>query len=509
MGEGEGGTLVHKYRILGKAGEGTFSEVLKAVHIHSKKYVAIKRMKQKFHSVQQVNSLREVQALRRLNPHSHIIGLKEIIFDRRIGSLSLVCELFDQNLYEVIRARTRPMEENRVASLITQLLTALDHTHRAGIYHRDIKPENILVSNEHLKLADFGSCRALHSKHPLTEYISTRWYRPPECLLTEGRYGYKMDLWATGCVMYELTCLRPLFPGSNELDQVHRIHAILGSPSEKVLNKFFQFRNRQIPWDFPETTGSGIERAIGSLLSRAGISVLYKLIKYDPEERITARQALRSEWCKIALKSSKARDSGRKGAAREGSRDSGVDMDSPSIASNYETKKKKETRKKTQNVEKVETNFVKPLSNADQLADMKSSSKSSIIPKFKFSKAQKLDLRRTIQEKNQSSLTQKLPSINHKPKQSKLSQLPAFGSKSTKLPVIAGKNQVTLSGKSVPQELGIKKYPSPKVVRKRDSNNNSPKIESPIPQSFNSSSGSINGKRKRKKSISKKKKKVV
>ena len=55
MGEGEGGTLVHKYRILGKAGEGTFSEVLKAVHIHSKKYVAIKRMKQKFHSVQQVN----------------------------------------------------------------------------------------------------------------------------------------------------------------------------------------------------------------------------------------------------------------------------------------------------------------------------------------------------------------------------------------------------------------------------------------------------------------------
>ena len=56
MGVGEDdGTLVHKYRILGKAGEGTFSDVLKAVNIHTKKYVAIKRMKQKFHSVQQVN----------------------------------------------------------------------------------------------------------------------------------------------------------------------------------------------------------------------------------------------------------------------------------------------------------------------------------------------------------------------------------------------------------------------------------------------------------------------
>merc|ERR1711892_414485 len=87
-GTGGSGSLLHKYRILGKAGEGTFSEVLKAVHIHTKKYVAIKRMKQKFQSVQQVNNLREVQALRRLNPHHHIIGLREIIFDRRIGSLS-------------------------------------------------------------------------------------------------------------------------------------------------------------------------------------------------------------------------------------------------------------------------------------------------------------------------------------------------------------------------------------------------------------------------------------
>ena len=58
MGEEDGGgTIVHKYRILGKAGEGTFSEVLKAVHIHTKKYVAIKCMKQKFHSVQQVREI--------------------------------------------------------------------------------------------------------------------------------------------------------------------------------------------------------------------------------------------------------------------------------------------------------------------------------------------------------------------------------------------------------------------------------------------------------------------
>ena len=55
-----------------------------------------------------------------------------------------------------------------------------------------------------LKLGDFGSCRSIYSKQPYTEYISTRWYRAPECLLTDGFYTYKMDLWSAGCVLYEM-----------------------------------------------------------------------------------------------------------------------------------------------------------------------------------------------------------------------------------------------------------------------------------------------------------------
>ena len=74
-----------------------------------------------------------------------------------------------------------------------------------------------------------------------------------------------MDIWAAGCVMYEVATLRPLFPGANELDQVlyheehkfsislkiHRIHTILGSPPDRLINKFYKCRNRQIPWEFP------------------------------------------------------------------------------------------------------------------------------------------------------------------------------------------------------------------------------------------------------------------
>jgi renal tumor antigen len=90
--------------------------------------------------------------------------------------------------------------------------------HSNGIYHRDIKPENVLLMDNVLKLADFGSCRGIYSRQPFTEYISTRWYRPPECLLTDGYYNHQMDIWGVGCVIFEVFALFPLFPGNNELD---------------------------------------------------------------------------------------------------------------------------------------------------------------------------------------------------------------------------------------------------------------------------------------------------
>ena len=64
--------------------------------------------------------------------------------------------------------------------------------HKTGIFHRDIKPENIMLKDDRLKLIDFGSCRGIYSKQPYTEYIATRWYRPPECLLSEGFYSSKV-----------------------------------------------------------------------------------------------------------------------------------------------------------------------------------------------------------------------------------------------------------------------------------------------------------------------------
>mmetsp|Transcript_16761 Transcript_16761/g.39506 ORF Transcript_16761/g.39506 Transcript_16761/m.39506 type:complete len:194 (+) Transcript_16761:111-692(+) len=193
---------MHKYRLIAKKGEGTFSEVLKAQAIKSGKMVAIKCMKSHFESEEQVNNLREIQALRRLSPHPNIIKLLEVLYDQPTGRLALVFELMDMNIYELIRGRRQYLPEARIKMYMYQLIKSMDHMHRNGIFHRDIKPENILITDDVLKLADFGSCRGIYSKQPYTEYISTRWYRAPECLLTDGYYNYKMDMWGVGCVFF-------------------------------------------------------------------------------------------------------------------------------------------------------------------------------------------------------------------------------------------------------------------------------------------------------------------
>ncbi|XP_019374096.1 PREDICTED: MAPK/MAK/MRK overlapping kinase isoform X2 [Gavialis gangeticus] len=280
---------MNKYKPIGKIGEGTFSDVLKTQSLRDGNFYACKQMKQHFESIEQVNNLREIQALRRLNPHPNILMLHEVVFDKKSGSLALICELMDMNIYELIKGRKKPLPEKRTMSYMYQLCKSLDHMHRNGIFHRDVKPENILIKQDTLKLGDFGSCRSVYSKQPYTEYISTRWYRAPECLLTDGYYSYKMDMWSAGCVFYEITSLHPLFPGSNELDQISKIHDIIGTPAKKILNKFKQ--SRAMSFHFPFKKGTGIPSLVPNL-SPKGLTLMYAMIEYDPDERIAARQAL-------------------------------------------------------------------------------------------------------------------------------------------------------------------------------------------------------------------------
>jgi len=288
----EGGGLDIEQEI-GKKGEGTFSEVL-TCRLSDGRLAAVKRMKSEFRSWEQVNSLREVQALRRLNPHPNIIDLYDVKYDPSTRKLDLICELMDMNIYERIKNRKHHLPEALVKVYIYQLCKSLDHMHRNGIFHRDVKPENILIKDDVLKLADFGSCRGIYSKPPFTEYISTRWYRPPECLLTDGRYSFKMDMWSVGCVFFEVLSLYPLFPGQNELDQISKIHDVVGTPSPELLAKL-QKGSTHTKHKFEKKDGVGLRHYLPQASAEC-VELMEGLLMYDPEERFSARQALKHPY---------------------------------------------------------------------------------------------------------------------------------------------------------------------------------------------------------------------
>ena len=206
----------------------------------------------------------------------------------------------DMNLYEAIKDRKKYLPERKAKSWIYQTFKALDYMHRNGIFHRDIKPENILIRNDQVKLADLGSCKGIYSKPPFTEYISTRWYRSPECLLTDGYYNYKMDIWGLGCVFFELLTLVPLFPGDDEIDQVNKINYILGSPPDDLYQKFVKNSAHRDQFCFENQKGTGLNKYLGHINPKI-VDLINKMLAYDPDKRLTAKQCLNHECFKDLL----------------------------------------------------------------------------------------------------------------------------------------------------------------------------------------------------------------
>lgn len=105
-----------------------------------------------------------------------------------------------------------------------------------------------------------------------------------------------MDLWGVGCVFFEMMTLFPLFPGDDEMDQIHKIHDILGTPSESLL-AYFQKHATHIEINFTNKVGIGINKFLSHATSECQ-DLITKLLVYNPEERYSAKQALNHPYFK-------------------------------------------------------------------------------------------------------------------------------------------------------------------------------------------------------------------
>ncbi|XP_065255081.1 serine/threonine-protein kinase MAK isoform X3 [Emys orbicularis] len=286
---------MNRYTTMKQLGDGTYGSVLMGKSNESGELVAIKRMKRKFYSWDECMNLREVKSLKKLN-HANVIKLKEVI--RENDHLYFVFEYMKENLYQLMKDRNKLFPESVIRNIMYQILQGLAFIHKHGFFHRDMKPENLLcMGPELVKIADFGLARELRSQPPYTDYVSTRWYRAPEVLLRSSVYSSPIDIWAVGSIMAELYTLRPLFPGTSEVDEIFKICQVLGTPKKSDWPEGYQLASA-MNFRFPQCISMHLKTLIPNASNEA-IQLMTDMLNWDPKKRPTASQALKYPYFQV------------------------------------------------------------------------------------------------------------------------------------------------------------------------------------------------------------------
>jgi len=284
-----------------RLGGGSFADVYKAKEKSTGELVAIKVLKRKYKKWEDCLELRECRSLQKLHEESllnkpgeeNIIKLKQIIFIKKTGTLNLVFEYMKTDLLELMKSREpQKLNEDQIRDIMHQTLLGLSFMHKYGFFHRDMKPENLLLTGNKLKIADFGLAREIRSVPPYTEYVSTRYYRAPECILQSTNYNSPIDIWGIGCIMAEMYLHpQPLFCGANEKEVLFRICSVLGTPTYDTWNDGIQQANI-VGIKFPTNPGMDLEKIIPGASSEA-IDLMKLMLKWDPNKRATAKMLLK------------------------------------------------------------------------------------------------------------------------------------------------------------------------------------------------------------------------
>jgi cell division cycle 2-like protein len=312
---------VFEFEQVNKIDEGTYGVVFRARDKRSGKIYALKKVKmEKEREGFPQTALREANILLSMR-HPNVVDVSEMVVGNSLDSVFMVMEFCEHDLKCFMSTMRAPFSVPEVKCLMKQLLSGVAYMHENWTLHRDLKTSNILVNNRgELKICDFGLARVYGE--PLGAYtptVVTLWYRAPELLLGVRRYGPAIDVWSLGCIMAELLASEPLFTGKTEIDQLSKMFATLGAPSDAVWpgckelpgarkvtfpNQPYNHLRRRFPG--PPSDESQTFVAIGpdgrerraddtrhtpAPLSDAGFDLLNRMLAYDPAKRITAEDA--------------------------------------------------------------------------------------------------------------------------------------------------------------------------------------------------------------------------
>jgi serine/threonine protein kinase len=289
-----------RFSVKDKLGAGTYGTVYRAVCRDSGDTVAIKRIEIPFDDEGvPATALREISLLSECS-HPNIILLHDVHSSAQ--SLYLVFECLDLDLRAYLR-KYSSFDDLALRHAAVQCFRGIEFCHGNRIIHRDLKPQNVLldVKKMRLKIADFGLARAFSL--PLKAYtheVVTLWYRCPEILLGQAKYGPHTDIWSLGCLLGEMATAKELFPGDSEIGTLFKIFRCLGTPTEDVWPGVGQLKDfkEQFPiWqdsDFNLLRQRGGDESLG----HDGLHLLRQCLKYNDAERPSATLALRHMFFK-------------------------------------------------------------------------------------------------------------------------------------------------------------------------------------------------------------------
>jgi len=298
-------------KLLGRGGYGV---VMEAVDLRNGQKVAVKKMKNVFAHLNTAKcSLRELTLMMHFE-HRNIIDVADCMLpeprnEGHYQQVYYVMPKMQSTLKTVSCFSSIAMTVDHRCFILYQILSGIHYIHRCGVIHRDLKPENILIDSDcSIKITDFGMARGVHSAADddrdevlLSEYVTTRWYRAPEIMLCSRHYHFSIDVWSIACIHCEMVLGRPLFAGSNHLEQLDLIFDAVGTPNRTECGQWIKSQDA-LRWvlSLPPKPRKSLGRHILKYpqntklrdVSRNETDLLSKMFILNPRRRISVEQAL-------------------------------------------------------------------------------------------------------------------------------------------------------------------------------------------------------------------------
>ncbi|CAN7072664.1 unnamed protein product [Brassica oleracea var. botrytis] len=281
------------YEVVRKVGRGKYSEVFEGININSNEKCVIKILK----PVKKKKIRREIKILQNLCGGPNIVKLFDVVRDQHSKTPSLIFEYVNSTDFKLLYPT---LTDYDIRYYIYELLKALDYCHSQGIMHRDVKPHNVMIDHElrKLRLIDWGLAEFYHPGKEYNVRVASRYFKGPELLVDLQDYDYSLDMWSLGCMFAGMIFRKePFFYGHDNQDQLVKIAKVLGTDElNAYLNKYqleldaqleaLVGRHSRKPWS------KFINADNRHLVSPEAIDYLDKLLRYDHQDRLTAKEAM-------------------------------------------------------------------------------------------------------------------------------------------------------------------------------------------------------------------------